>query len=332
MKLSAIAQHLGGRLEGPDLEISQLNAPEQAKAGDLVVVREAKFLAAALASGAALVVEEGLECPPTTSLIRVEKASKVWPHILALFDQPTQWAESGIHPTAVIEEGAWVDSTASVGAFVVVAGGAKVEAGAVLAPHCYIGENAVVGEGSVLEPRVTLYRNSSLGKKCHVATGAVLGAVGFGFQEQKRLPHTGKVVLEDGVEIGANCVIQRSVVGETRIGAFSKIGDLTNMGHNAQIGKNVVMVGSSAIGGSVVIGDNVLMGGWVVISDHVRIEQGAIIAGGSGISKTVPAGQTWASGLPAQPIRQHWRRLALLDWLVRMERQLKQMFKANAED
>lgn len=333
MLLSHIAHQIGGRLEGPDVEVSGLCPPGQNSMGGLVVVREARFLEAALAGGAALVVEEGLECPAGRSLIRVEKVGRVWPEVLGLFDVPIHWAEAGVHPTAVIGAGAQIDPAAAVGAFVVIGAGARVEAGAVVAPHGYIGEGAVVGEGSVLEPRVTLYPGTVLGKGCKIATGAVLGAVGFGFQNRKRLPHTGRVVLEEGVEIGANCVIQRSVVGDTRVGAFSKIGDLTNMGHNAQVGKNVVMVGSSAIGGSAVLEDEVLMGGWVVVSDHVRIEKGATIAGGSGISKTVPTGQTWASGLPAQPIRQHWRRLALLDWLVGVERKLRRLLGSeNPQD
>jgi UDP-3-O-[3-hydroxymyristoyl] glucosamine N-acyltransferase len=153
--------------------------------------------------------------------------------------------------------------------------------------------------------------------------------MGFGFQDHQRLPHTGRVVLEDGVELGANCVVQRSVVGETRIGAHSKIGDLTDIGHNVQIGKGVMMVGSSAIGGSAVVEDGVLMGVWVVLSDHVRVGKGARLTGGSGISKHVPPGETWASGIPAQPIRKHWRRLAVLDWLAGAERSLRQLLKGT---
>lgn len=327
MLLSEIAQHLGGRLEGPDLEIARLAAPDQAGPGELVVVREARYLEAALASGAALVLNETSSCPDTVSRIRVPDVPKAWPRVLALFDRRETWASVGIHPTATIESGAQVDPTASVGAYAMVCRDARIAPGVVIAPYCYVGEGVEIGPRTVLEPRVTLYPRTRLGAECQIGAGSVLGVVGFGFQDHQRLPHTGRVVLEDGVELGANCVVQRSVVGETRIGAHSKIGDLTDIGHNVQIGKGVVMVGSSAIGGSSVVEDDVLMGGWVVLSDHVRIGKGARITGGSGISKDVPPGQTWAGGIPAQPLRKHWRRLAVLDWLATVERSLRQLLK-----
>jgi UDP-3-O-[3-hydroxymyristoyl] glucosamine N-acyltransferase len=327
MLLSEIAQHLGGRLEGPDLAITRLAAPDRAGPGELVVVREARFLQMAVASGASLLLDEASDCPDTVSRIRIPSVQKAWPRVLALFNQPENWAGRGVHPTATIEAGAEVDPTASIGAYALVCRGARVAAGAVIAPYCYVAEGVEIGPRTTLEPRVTLYPRTRLGADCKIGAGSVLGVVGFGFQDNQRLPHTGGVVLEDGVELGANCVVQRSVVGETRIGAHSKIGDLTHIGHNVQIGKGVVMVGSSAIGGSAVVEDGVLMGGWVVLSDHVRVGKGARLTGGSGVSKHVPPGETWASAIPAQPIRKHWRRLAVLDWLVTVERMLRHLLK-----
>jgi len=327
MLLSEIAQRIGGHLEGPDLEITSLATPERARAGELVVVREARFLELALTSGAALLLDETSFCPDTVSRVRVSAVFKAWPAVLALFNSPETWARAGIHPTATIEAGVGLDPTASIGAYVLVCQGASIAADVVIGPFCYIGEGVEIGPRTVLEPRVTLYRNTRLGADCQIGAGTVLGAIGFGFQDKQRLPHTGRVLLEDRVELGANCVVQRSVVGETCIGADSKIGDLTDIGHNVQIGKGVVMVGSSAIGGSSVVEDEVLMGGWVVLSDHVRVGKGARLTGGSGISKDVPPGETWASYIPARPIRKHWRRLALLDWMVGVERTLRQLLK-----
>ncbi len=329
MRLTEIAQRLGGRLEGPDVEVSRLAPPDEARPGELVAVRSPRFLEAATASGAALVLDESSPCPPNRSVVRVPSVEKAWPALLALFDPPENWA-SGVHPTALIEEGAFLAEGARVGAYAVVCRGARIARGAVVGPFCYVGEGVEVGPFSILEPRVTLYRYTRLGAGCRVGAGSVLGVIGFGFQEGRRLPHTGRVVLEDGVELGAGCVVQRSVVGETRIGAQSKIGDLTQIGHNVRIGRGVVMVGSSAIGGSVVVEDGVLMGGWVVLSDHVRVGAGARLSGGSAVSKDVPPGQTWAGAVPARPIRQHWRRLALLDWLASVERGLRQLLRSGS--
>lgn len=327
MRLSQIAAHLGGRLEGPDLEVARLATPEGAKPGELVVVREPRWLEAALASGAALVLDEGIPWPqtPAHSVIFVSQMERVWPRLLALFERPLRWAEPGIHPSAVVESGAQVHPTAAIGAYALIRSGARIGAGAVVASYAYVGEGAEVGEGAVLEPRVTLYPHSRVGPRCWIGTGAVVGVVGFGFQDGVRLPHTGRVVLEEEVELGAGSIVQRSVVGETRIGAHSKIGELVLIGHNVQIGREVVMVGASAVGGSVRIEDRVVMAGQVVLADHVRVGQGARVAGSSAVSKDIPPGETWAGGIPARPIREHWRRLAVLDWLVSVEKKIRRL-------
>ncbi|MER3482894.1 MAG: UDP-3-O-(3-hydroxymyristoyl)glucosamine N-acyltransferase [Meiothermus sp.] len=323
MLLSQIAARIGGRLEGPDLGITRLNSPESARSGELVVVREPKFLEAALSSGAALILGETMTCPDKVSRVRVQDVQKAWPVLLELFDNSNRWAEPGAHPTATVEAGAEVDSSAAIGAYVFVRSGAKIGARAVIGPYCYVGEGVQIGEEAVLEARVTLYAQTFIGPRCLIGTGAVLGTVGFGFQDGKRLPHAGRVVLEEEVELGAGSVVQRSVVGETRIGAGSKIGDGTQIGHNVRIGRGVVMVGSSALAGSVTVENGVVMGGQVAVGDHVRIGKGARIAAGSGVSKNVPAGETWAGAILAKPAREHWRRLALLDWLAGVERKLR---------
>jgi len=329
MRLSQIAAHLGGRLEGPDLEVIGLAAPEEAGPGQLVLVREPRWLQAALASGAALVLDEARAPLPegtkAPAIIFVPGAEGAWPRLLALFDRPPRWAEEGIHPTATVEPGAQIHPTAAIGAYALIGSGAHIGAGAVVAPYAHVGPGVEVGEGTVLEPRVTLYPRTVVGPGCWIGTGAVVGVVGFGFQDGVRLPHTGRVVLEEGVELGAGSIVQRSLVGETRIGAHSKIGELVLIGHNVRIGQGVVMVGLSAVGGSVRVEDGVVMAGQVAISDHVRVGRGARIAGSSGVSKDIPPGQTWAGGIPARPIREHWRRLALLDWLVGVEKRIRRL-------
>lgn len=329
MRLSEVARALEGRLEGPDLEVARLAPPETARAGDLVAVRENGFLSQALQSGAALVVSEDLPPLEGRSVVRVASLGAVWPRLLALFEPPEPWAEPGIHPSALVEAGARVDPTAWVGAFATVCAGAEVAAGAVIGPYSYVGPGCRVGEGAVLEAHVTLHRNTRLGPKSRILSGAVLGAVGFGFQDGQRLPHTGGVVIEEGAEIGAGTILERSLVGDTVVGAYSKIGGRCYIAHNVRIGRGVVMVGFSGIAGSVVIEDGVVMGGQVVVSDHVRIGRGARIAGGSGISKDVPPGETWAGGIPSKPLREHWRRLALLDWLTTAERRLRALLRVR---
>lgn len=320
MLLSHIAQQIGGTLEGPDLEVTSLASPQTAKPGTLLVVRGIE-LERAIATGAALVMQDSVTVE-STSRIRVPSVDKAWPQVLELFRRDDHWA-NGVHPTALVEAGAWLDPSASVGAFSQLKAGVRIGAGVVVGPHVYIGEDAEIGAGTVVEARVTLQRQTIIGANCHILSGAVVGSIGFGFQGAQRLPHTGRVVLEDQVEIGANTVIERAVAGETRIGSYSKIGDLCLIAHNCTLGKAVVMVGHNTLGGSVQIGDGAVMGGQTAVSDHVQIGAQARIAGGSSITKSVPAGATWASTLPARPAKEHWQRLATLDALAGVWRQLR---------
>jgi UDP-3-O-[3-hydroxymyristoyl] glucosamine N-acyltransferase len=140
--------------------------------------------------------------------------------------------------------------------------------------------------------------------------GVVLGADGFGFVESggrlEKVPQAGIVRIEDDVEIGANTTVDRATLGETVIGAGTKIDNLVQIGHNVRVGRHVIIVAQTGIAGSVVVEDGVILGGQVGVADHVRIGAGAKVASQSGIAKDIPAGEIW-SGSPAIPHRR-WLR------------------------
>lgn len=313
MRLSQIAREVGGELWGPDAEIRSLTAPNQALAGDLVAVRQPEWLEPVLSRGA-FPLGEG-PFPKGGSGILVASVEAVWPRLLKLFDQPDLWA-AGIHPTALIEPGVVIDPSASVGPFTYLQSGVVVGAGAVIGPYCYLGAGAQVGEETCLEARVTLHRQVVVGKRCHLMSGVVVGATGFGFGPEGRLAHTGTVVIEDEVELSPLVVVERAIVGAARIGRGSKIGGGVYIGHNADIGKGVIIAGQTGLAGSVKVGDGVIIGPQAGIVDHITIGPGARITGGSGVIKNVPAHETWSGVIPARPIRSHWRWLATLNRLV----------------
>lgn len=328
MLLSEIAAKLGGRLEGPDREIARLAGPAGATPNDLVVVRETRYLGVALTTGAALLVEEGIQVPGGISLIRVASVPGVWRQALEIFDTPEGW-ETQTHPSARVSPGARLGAGVVLGAFAVVEEGAVLEDQVVVGPFSYVGQGVQVGKESRLEARVVLQRGTLVGARCRILSGAVIGVAGFGFQDGARLSHAGRVVLEEGVEVGANTVIERSLAGETRVGAFSKIGGLCYIAHNCTIGKGVVMAGNNSLAGSVTVGDGVMFGGASGVSDHLKIGPGARIAAASIVTKDVPAGEAWVGLTPARPAREHWRRLALLDWLGGVEKKLKLLMGKN---
>jgi len=203
------------------------------------------------------------------------------------------------HPNASI------DPTARLGAATKVGAGAVIEAGAVIGERCVIAAN------------VTIYGCVTLGARCLVQAGAVLGSMGFGYVRGEngsyiRFPQQGTLVIEDDVEIGANTTIDRGALGETRIGSGTKIDNQVHIGHNCRVGRNVVMASQVGISGSCVIEDGAVLAGQVGLGDHVSIGPGVILGGASGVfpHKRVEGPGQMFMGVPAEPVKDYLKTIA----------------------
>ena len=217
--------------------------------------------------------------------------------------------------------------------------GATISAHALIGPHTVIGErtrigpgvvimgNVVIGEDGVIEPGVVIYPRVRIGDRVHIQAGAVIGSEGFRYlpgDPPRRVPHVGKVRIDDEVSIGAGVCIDRAVTGETYIGRGSRIDNLVQVAHNVRIGRNTLIAAQVGIAGSVRIGDNVMMGGQVGIADHVKIGDRAKIAAQAGVMQPVGDDEVVA-GSPALS-RQRWLRLQLiLRRLPEVWKQLQQL-------
>lgn len=215
--------------------------------------------------------------------------------------------------------------------------GASIHPATVLAPGVVIGEGAAIGEGteigagSIISPGVQIGRGTRIGHhvslQCaligdgvSIASGARIGETGFGVVASPEgaadQPHFGRVIIQDGVSIGANTTIDRGAFDDTVIGERTKIDNLCQIAHNVRIGRNCVIAAFGGISGSVVIGDGVRLGGRAGIADHVKIGDGASLAAASGVFREVPEGETWG-GTPARPMRQYMREQAWVSKQVR---------------
>lgn len=237
----------------------------------------------------------------------------------------------GVHPTAVVDPTARIGRDVSVEAGAVIGPAAEMGDACAVGANCVIGPGVHVGAGSRLYANVTLYDGVTLGARVIVHSGAVLGADGFGYAAgpagAAKIHHTGGVVIGDDVEIGALTAIDRGTLEDTRVGARTKIDNHCQIGHNVQIGSDCLLAGMTAVAGSAVLEDGVVLGGAAAISDHVTVHAGARIAGRSGVTKDVPAGETWA-GFPARPYRRYVRELYLLDRLERIWEVVRAVAKA----
>jgi len=215
--------------------------------------------------------------------------------------------------TAKISSSAQVDKSAIIGA------GAIVADGVIIGPNCVIGPAVEIGPGSVLAANVSL-EAAIVGKNCVIKAGAVIGSRGFGVDSDENgpidIPHFGRVIVGDGVSIGANSCVDRGQIGDTVLGDNVKIDNLVQIGHNTHIGEGSRLAAQTGISGSCNIGKNVMMGGSVGLADHVTIGDNVHIAARSGVMKDIPAGEYWG-GTPAQPTKDFMREVAMMRKLSR---------------
>jgi len=237
-------------------------------------------------------------------VLRVAAPQQAMIDLLLLF-HPTPPLVSGVHPSAIIAGDARVDAAAAVGPLVVVEAGARVASGTRVGAFAFVGAGVEVGEDCVLGPHVTLLAGARLGRRVIVHAGSVIGADGFGFAfdgaRHRKIPQTGGVIIEDDVEIGANCAIDRATFGHTIIRRGTKIDNLVQIGHNVEVGEHSILVAQVGVSGSSRLGRGVVLAGQVGVADHVSVGDGALVGAQAGVPSDVEAGGRYL-GTPARPI------------------------------
>ncbi|MFC1575279.1 UDP-3-O-(3-hydroxymyristoyl)glucosamine N-acyltransferase [Gemmatimonadota bacterium] len=331
LSVQAVADLVDGRVEGdPAVLVSGIAPLDQAGEGELGFLAQRRYLKFLPETRArAILVSEALakEAAEIPSRLVVKDPHRALAPILARF-YPAPPSEPGIHPTAVLGAGVELGAEVQVGPYAVLEEGVVVGDRARIGAHTVLGAGSMVGEDSLLYPHVVLYPGTKVGARVILHSGVRLGVDGYGYVqvegEHKKVPQVGACVVEDDVEIGANCCIDRGSIGRTVIGRGSKLDNLVHLAHNVQIGQGVLLTAMVGIAGSTRVGDGAMFGGQAGVIGHVEIGAGARLGAQAGVIGDVAPGET-VSGYPARNNREYLKAMGLAFKLPETLRKLADM-------
>jgi UDP-3-O-[3-hydroxymyristoyl] glucosamine N-acyltransferase len=328
-----VAALVGGRLEGDaSITVSAVGPLDGAHGGAVSFLSSVKYRAEFESSQAGLVLVP-LDFASTgvgpATVVAVADPQQAMARVLAAMFPPTK-PPAGIHPSASLGRGCRLGAGVAIGPNVVVGADAIVGDEVTLGAGVVLGDRARVGAGSRLDANVVCYAGVEIGVGAVVEAGTVLGGSGFGFVSDRSghhpIPHVGGCRIGDDVRIGANCCVDRGSVGDTVIGAGTRLDNHVHVGHNARIGARCLLRGGVVVAGSARIGNDVILAGHSAVGGHFTVGDGARVGAKAGVISSVPAG-TDVSGFPARPHREFLRAQAALYRLAPIVGEIEALIK-----
>lgn len=315
MKLNELAELLDGRLQGanPSAEIDGVSTLQEATVSEASFLANMKYRADLADSKAGVILvssEVGEEID--RAVLVVDNPYLAFARLQRHF-HPAPVASGNRHASAVIDPGALLADDVDVGAQAVIGRGVRIGKGSIIGAGCVIEENAEIGEHCLLHSRAVISHGCILGDRVILQPGAIIGSDGFGYawtgREHLKIPQTGRVVIADDVEIGANSCVDRGALGDTVIGQGVKLDNLIQIGHNVEVGALSIMASQVGISGSTKIGMGCQIGGQVGMAGHLKVGDAAQIAAKAGVIGDLEGGVSYA-GFPAIPHRM-WLKMSV---------------------
>ena len=327
-RLADLASAVGGRVLGdPERTVTGVATLEGAGPDDLSFLTNPRYRQAASGTRAgAVLVGPEIELPGHDLL----QAPEPYLALAVILERlhPETAPVPGISPDARVASGANIGNGVAIAPFAVVEARAAIGDGTIVGAGCFIGADASIGPGSRLHPHVVVYPGTIVGARCIVHSGAVLGADGFGFATSRgvhrKVPQVGRVVVEDDVEIGANTTIDRGSIGETRVGAGSKIDNLVMIAHGVVVGPGALIAAQAGVAGSTRIGHHVMIGGQAGFVGHLTIGDRAIIGARAAVYGDLEDG-AFVAGNPAVDHRVWKKSRAILKELPEMRARIRSL-------
>lgn len=331
MTVEQIAQIVHGEIEGdPSIVITGASSVETAVEGDISFVAHPKYLKYLSSTKASALLIKPNSPSRGKTVLRVENPEFSFLKVLKEFFFSTNYIKPGIHSTAVIGKEVQLGSGVYIGPHAVIGDKARIGDNTILHPGVIIEHHAKIGNSTILHAGVYIGSNTEIGQRVTIFMGSVIGCDGFGFVKQNgqyyKMPHLGNVIIEDDVEIGANCTIDRGTLGATKIGKGTKLDNMVHIAHNVEIGENTVIAAQTAIAGSTNLGSHVMVGGQAGFTDHIEVGDHVKLAARSGVTKSIPSGVV-ISGFPARNHSIAKKQEAALRQLPQLVKRIRQIEK-----
>lgn len=339
LKASELCEILDGQLEGnANAVIERVSKIEEGDHVSLSFLANPKYESHIYDTDSAVVlVSEDFkpEKELKTTLIRVKDPYSAFTLILSKFFDAVLH-KKGIEQPSYIDEHAKLGKDLYVGAFAYIGVNASIGDNVKIYPNAYVGDNAIIGDNTILYAGVRVYSGCVVGSDCIIHSGTVIGSDGFGFAPQKdgsykKIPQTGNVVIEDHVEIGANCSIDRATMGSTLIKKGVKLDNLIQIAHNVEIGENTVIAALTGVSGSTKLGKQNVVGGQVGFAGHLVIADGSQFGAQSGILGNIKEPYKAWMGSPAGELKEHLKAQAVFRNLPKLDKQVADLRRELAQ-
>ncbi len=329
LTLDELARRTQAELEGDGgIRITGAAPIDKAQPGDITFIANPRYLKHLATTRASAVVLDKDAPRPEIAALRHANPYLTFARIIDILYPEDIEVPVGVDKSTVVEKGTSIPASACIGPLCHIRQGTSVGEGTRLVSSVYLGRNVKIGKNCLLYPGVRVMDGCSLGNDVIIHSSTVIGSDGFGFAESesglKKIKQIGWVEIEDDVEIGSNCSVDRGALGPTRIGAGTKIDNLVQIAHNVEIGRSCIIVSQVGISGSTKLGNGVVLAGQVGVIGHLDLGDGVMVGAQSGVAKSVPAGKK-VFGSPARDITETKRIEVALTRLPELLKRVKKI-------
>lgn len=333
-----IAGMLNGSVDGdPATIVTGLSKIEEGEAGTLSFLANPLYTPYIYGTKASIVIVNNTyipERPVAATLIRVEAADIAFSKLLEFYNQIKN-DRKGISKLSAIADSAVIGEFVYMGEFVVIGENVTIGNHVKLYPHVFVDNNTTIGDNTVLFAGVKIYSDNKIGKNCIIHAGTVIGSDGFRFNQQDglniKVPQIGNVIIEDDVEMGSNCTIDRATFGSTIIRKGVKFDNQIHVAHNVEVGENTCIAAGTGIAGSTKVGKNCMISGHVSMTGHITIADGTILGGATGVSKSLTKPGEMYLGVPALEVSKYRRSTAIFRNLPELAKRVDKLEKERKQ-